>query len=131
MLGGASFMTRSPLRDADAAQQRCYRDVTPAKDGNAWRAANPVALGKTVRLVAPVTFKAPSVRVAPIERPNWSQWQDVETGERATSETSDPPATRGTGNVSWLGSPQSKPHSSKASKLAPSGLQTGIQILDL
>jgi hypothetical protein len=51
-------------------------------------AANPVALGKTIRFVSPVTFNAPSVRAAPIERPIWSHgksrpWSGRHQQERA------------------------------------------------
>jgi hypothetical protein len=43
----------------------------------ACRAAKPVALGKTVWLVSPVTFNAPSAKAAPIEWLIGGIWQGV------------------------------------------------------
>jgi hypothetical protein len=50
------------FRDANALQERRYRDVALAKDGDRLPSSNPVALGKATRLVSSVTFNGPSVR---------------------------------------------------------------------
>src|ERR1700733_15877287 len=80
----------------------------PRRTAIACRAANPVALGKTIRLVSPVTFNAPSVRAAPIDRPIWSRWQAPRLGSarHQKGRASQDALNR---NVSLLGDLQSKP----------------------
>jgi hypothetical protein len=54
------------FRDADALQQRGYRDFAPTKGGDRLTSGEPSRAWKICRAVSSVTLNAPSARAAPI-----------------------------------------------------------------